>query len=252
MTLHVTDAIVLHAFDYLETSRIFRLATRESGVVSVLARGARKSVKRFGSSLDLFVTGTAEIQQRPGRDLQTLSGFDLTYARSALAADLDRFVAASMLCELALRCTAGEAHAETFDALTNGLDGLTRVSGREAQVFGAQAAWQLVDSLGFAPSLDRCASCHRVLDRGDDALFSHRTGGAVCRDCEGVARGGRRLPAAARSAILGWLAGAESPMPDAGTLRSHARLLREFVEHHVSEGTELRAYTAWAARFERT
>ena len=43
MSLLVTDAIVLHSADYLESSRIFRLATREAGVQSVLARGARSS-----------------------------------------------------------------------------------------------------------------------------------------------------------------------------------------------------------------
>ena len=43
MSLLVTDAIVLHAFDYLESSRIIRLLTREAGVQSALARGARKS-----------------------------------------------------------------------------------------------------------------------------------------------------------------------------------------------------------------
>ena len=53
MALLVTDALVLHAFDYLESSRILRLATREAGVVSVLAKGARRSRSRYGSALDL-------------------------------------------------------------------------------------------------------------------------------------------------------------------------------------------------------
>ena len=55
----VTEAIVLHAFDYLETSRIMRLLTREAGVQSVLARGARSSRRRFGGAMDLFAQGTA-------------------------------------------------------------------------------------------------------------------------------------------------------------------------------------------------
>ena len=54
MSTLVTEAIVLHAFDYLETSRIIRLMTREAGVQSVLARGARNSRKRFGNAGDLF------------------------------------------------------------------------------------------------------------------------------------------------------------------------------------------------------
>ena len=44
MTLVVSDALVLHVQDYLESSRIVRLATREHGVQSVLARGARRTI----------------------------------------------------------------------------------------------------------------------------------------------------------------------------------------------------------------
>lgn len=246
----VTDAIVLHAFDYLESSRIFRLATRDAGVVSVIARGARRSVKRFGSSLDLFVSGVAEIDQRPGRELQTLAGFDLVQGRSALALDLDRFAAASMLAELTLRCSAGDAHDTTFDALSQALDALAAERGSAVRPVGVRHAWQLVSALGFAPTVDTCAACHRAIEPGDEVVFAHRLGGAVCRGCEGQARGSRRLPPSARDEIRAWLMGHPSTTSDGPTLRAHARLLREFVEHHVSEGTELRAYTAWAARLD--
>jgi recombinational DNA repair protein (RecF pathway) len=49
MTFVSTDAIVLHVQDYLESSRIVRLATRELGVQSVLARG--RDVLGAGSAL---------------------------------------------------------------------------------------------------------------------------------------------------------------------------------------------------------
>ena len=41
MPLVSSDAIVLHAFDYLESSRILRLVTRDAGVRSVLAFGRK-------------------------------------------------------------------------------------------------------------------------------------------------------------------------------------------------------------------
>jgi DNA repair protein RecO (recombination protein O) len=246
----VTEALVLHAFDYLESSRIFRLATRDAGVVSVLARGARTSVKRFGSSLDLFVSGMAQIEVRQGRELQTLSSFDLARARGALALDLDRFAAASMLAELMLRCSAGDAHDTTFQALSDALDALSTERGAAVRPLGVRHAWQLVSALGFAPSVEACASCHTPLSPEAEAVFSHRHGGALCASCEGQARAGRRLPAAARAEISAWLADAPTQASDGPTLRAHARLLREFVEHHVAEGTELRAYTAWAARLD--
>ena len=60
MSLVATEAIILHAFDYSETSRILRLATRDVGVISALARGARRSRTRFGTALDLFAQGPAQ------------------------------------------------------------------------------------------------------------------------------------------------------------------------------------------------
>ena len=78
MALLATEAIVLHSFDYLESSRILRIVTRDAGVRSVLAKGARRSSRRFGSALDLFAQGSAQLYAKPGRDLDTLSGFDVT------------------------------------------------------------------------------------------------------------------------------------------------------------------------------
>ena len=41
MAPYTTEAVVLHAFDYLESSRIVKLLTRDLGLRSALARGAR-------------------------------------------------------------------------------------------------------------------------------------------------------------------------------------------------------------------
>ncbi|HEX5831959.1 MAG TPA: recombination protein O N-terminal domain-containing protein, partial [Gemmatimonadaceae bacterium] len=61
MPLVATEAVVLHVLDYLESSRILRLATREAGVVSVLAKGARRARSRVGSAVDLFAGGVAQL-----------------------------------------------------------------------------------------------------------------------------------------------------------------------------------------------
>jgi len=97
MPLLMTEAIVLHVFDYLESSRIFRLVTREAGVRSVLARGARRSTRRFGSALDLFAQGSAQLHIKPGRDLDTLGNFEVERARPALALELTRFTGAAVV-----------------------------------------------------------------------------------------------------------------------------------------------------------
>src|SRR5437868_14104089 len=95
MPLLATEAIVLHAFDYLESSRIIRLLTREAGIQSALGRGARKSRGGYGSALDLFAEGSAQLYVKPNRVLHKLAGFAISRSRSELAREVRRFRAAS-------------------------------------------------------------------------------------------------------------------------------------------------------------
>src|SRR5882757_2152918 len=120
----VTDAIVLHAFDYLESSRILKLVTRDGGVRSVLARGMRRSQRRFGAALDLFAQGSAELHSKTGRDLDTLAALDVNRARPQLAGELERFTGAAAIAELTLRFGGDAAEPGLFDAVAESLDRL--------------------------------------------------------------------------------------------------------------------------------
>jgi DNA repair protein RecO (recombination protein O) len=230
-----TEAVVLHAFDYLETSRILRLATREAGVQSVLARGARRPKSRYGTALDLFASGSAEIYTKPGRELHTLASFEVTRSRGQLAADLDRFTAASAIVELAMRFASAESHAELFDTLIDTLDNIG-ASGAGASVDAALAgAWQLIAHLGFAPAIDLCAMCHAPVPTDAGASFSHPSGGVICRRCTQLAR----------AALRAWMGGASAALVDTAARRAHQRLLREFLTEHLTDGRPLRAYEVW-------
>ena len=246
MPLVDTDAIVLHAFDYLETSRILRLATRDAGVQSVIAKGARRPRARHASAIDLFAEGNVQLSMRPGRDLQTLTGFDVTRVRAGLGDALTRFSAASAIAELVLRFGNEEAQPELFALLSRILDALAVAPAAEARRVGIGGAWRLVAIFGFAPSMDHCARCHATIGDDDEAAFSHRDGGMLCADC---ARGTplvRRLPLAARAAVAAWLDDREPGMLDDPSLRAHQRLLREFVHEHLIDGARaLRAWDSW-------
>ena len=245
MALLSTDAVVLHAFDYLESSRILRLATREGGVRSVLARGARRSTRRFGSALDLFAEGVAEIHTRPGRELDTLGGFDVRRARPHLAADLGRFLGASAIAELMLRFTRESADPELYDALVRTLDDLGAADAAHAREAAIAGAWRVVAALGFAPTVESCAECHASLADDEITMFSHPTGGALCRRCSRLAVAGRVLPAPARLALVAWLRGGRVSLDAAASVRAHQRLLREFLSEHLADERPLRAFAAW-------
>src|SRR5688572_169362 len=245
MTALRTEAVVLHIFDYLETSRIVRIATRELGVQSVLARGARRSRSRYGSALDLFASGVAEIATRPGRDLQTLSSFDVQRARAGLGADLGRFTGASALAELSLRFSGEDTHPALFDTLVASLDALDVAAEGETVEVSLGCAWRIVGELGFAPSLDQCASCEGLVPAADAAPFSHRAGGVLCAACSRLEPVHRALPPSARERLAAWLAGGPARSLGSGERRAHQRLLREFLREHLADGRTLRAFDVW-------
>ncbi len=245
MSLIATEAIVLHAFDYRETSRILRLATRDAGVCSVIARGARRPKSRFGAAVDLFAEGAVQFTVRGTGDLHALNAFDVTRSRATLAARWDRFAAASALSELLMRFASDDQHPGLFDAYRTALDALETAEGRAVDAAGIAGAWTLIGELGFAPALDACASCDAPLRSDAEVRFSHRLGGAVCEACSERSSGSRRLPPHARAAVAAWLEGGDPPLPSDVEARAHRRLLREFVQQHLGDGRPLRAFAVW-------
>ena len=240
-----SDALVLHVFDYSESSRIVRLATREAGVVSALARGARRPRSRFGSALDLFADGVAHLLVKDGRDLHTLVAFDLAHARPALGRDLDRFTGAAAIAELALRFSTDDPGGALYPVLVDAMDTLAGTTDAYTTTAALAGAWRLLEALGFAPALADCAGCHTPLAPDEDVLFAHQSGGAVCGGCGSRVMQARRIPAAARASLGAWLSGAPVPPLAPAEGRAHQRLLREFVRHHLEDDRPLRAFEVW-------
>lgn len=171
------------------------LVTRDLGKVAVLARGARKSTKRFRGSLELFSVLRAEIGHGRGEVLP-LTGATLVRAFRSLIADFAKMEAAGKALEL-VRDVAqpSEPDARLFDtavAMLALLDGL-EVMREEAML---AFTLRLCAIIGLAPRLDRCAMCGTVAPSGKAALFDPRMSSIVCRSCGG---GPLRLSGAARA-----------------------------------------------------
>ena len=246
MSLVVSEAIVLHSFDYLESSRIVRLVTRDAGMRSAIAKGARKSRRRFGSGLDLFAQGTAFLHTKPGRELDILSGFEDVRTRTELGSDLDRFAGAETLAEITLQFGRDGADEQLFDAIGTALDALVSSSGDHARERTLAGVWHIVAALGFGPTVDECAECGTALGETASALFTLSAGGVLCKRCSQLSPGGRTLPASARAALASWMSGERQGIELTETdARAHQRLLREFLGYHLHDGKTLRAFELW-------
>jgi DNA repair protein RecO (recombination protein O) len=247
MALVTTEAVVLHAFDYMESSRIYRLLTRDRGLQSALAKGARRARARVGSSVDLFAQGDVQLYVKPGRDLHNMAAFDVSRSRAALVTVPGRFTAAAALAELVLRFVQEDlvSGSAVYDAVIRGLDTIAGAAAPATREAGLAAAWSLVSELGFAPEIERCSGCHTPLPAEAAAAFSCPAGGVLCERCAQRGTVKRTLPPRARHALGRWVAGQRATIDDDGDARAHQRLLREFVSEHLTESRELRAFAVW-------
>jgi DNA repair protein RecO (recombination protein O) len=238
-----TDALILQAFPYGDTSRILRLLTRDYGVRSVIVKGATRPKSRYSGLLEVFTEGAATIYLRDNRDLLTLTAFELIRSRQALGADLMRFGGASLLSEIVIRTASEEAQPELFERLRDAFDTLASATGADVETIILAETWGLIAALGFAPSLDECVACARALEPDEESRFSYGAGGALCSDCRD-AGGGSALPPPARAALMEMLDGRRVPLE---LTAGHWSLLERYLDHHVLEGAALRSLPFLAA-----
>src|SRR5438034_1159880 len=176
MSLVATPAVVLRTYRYSETSKVVRLATRDLGVQSAIAKGATRPRSPFGAGLELLSEGVAQLYLREGRELQTLGAFDVVNLRRELARDLDRFAGAAALVEMVLRMAPPAPLPAAYDTLLAGLDALVASEIGSADAAGVRALWRrlaardyrdlvaLNDSAVPLPALDaKHAAAHRRL-----------------------------------------------------------------------------------------
>jgi DNA repair protein RecO (recombination protein O) len=243
MAAATTPALVLHALAYGDTSKILRLLTRDLGLQSVIAKGARRAKARTGPRLDLFAQGEAGIAVKRNRELQTLTAFEVTVPHAGLAGDVERFAAASAVAELVLRFAPADAHPDLFDATAAALDALEHAPAELVGSVGLLACWGVVVALGFSPALERCVVCRTPLE--GRLAFSAAQGGALCdRHRRGLhvstlAEGDR--------AALTALAGGRLPDPplDRRHEAAHRRLLGQFIRTHLAEHRPMPALAFW-------
>ncbi|MDE2804077.1 MAG: DNA repair protein RecO [Gemmatimonadota bacterium] len=239
MAIVTTDAILLRAHPFSESSRVLKLYTRDLGLVGVMARGIRRGASRGHGGVDTFGEGTAVIFMRDGRELQSLREFSPLKARFALATDFRRLAGASIAAEIVLRHAAEAPNPELYRALSVGLDQLGRAGPEDIIAEVLALGWRIIHALGFAPELTVCTGCGRALERDEMARFDLSAGGVRGPECP-AAGGSRRIGPIARAQLLNLL---EGDVPE--ELRGpapHLTLLDDFLTFHMLGGRRLASF----------
>lgn len=225
-----TEAVLLRAHDYGETSRILRFYTEDYGLLSVMAKGVRGRSGKGAATLATFASGELSAYVKAQRDLHTMKDFECRLMRAGLAADVLRFAGASTAAELVLSHAEQESHPELFAALVGALDELDGVPAAERVGAILAGLWMITEAFGFAPQIEDCIRCGQVLQDGDFGRFDLAAGGVRCPECsEGAA--GPRVGPGARAQLSALLEGRRPP--DLSHARQHLGLLEDFLAYHV-------------------
>ena len=191
------QAIVLSSIDYGDSDRIAALFTLEHGRVNGYARGARNSRKRFGPALETFARIDVQLLYKEG--LSSLRQADVITVYPAIRSDLGSIAHALYACELVECLTPeGQPLPRLYRLLTAYLERLD--SGHEGDADRRQFEINLLNILGYRPSLENCSRCGSSF-AGSGALMQ-QGGELVCRLCAAT---GRHIDAAALQGLISCL-----------------------------------------------
>lgn len=193
-----TSAIVLRGRPHGESDKIVTFLTRDWGKVTGIAKGAKRSRRRFVNVLEPFTH--VQLRFRPGRteDLAFIFGCDLIRSFRSPSRDLQRFALASYIVELIDVMVAGrEAGQETYALLLQSLTALDEYPVL-SPLFLPAFELLLLTHAGYEPHLTTCQQCG-VAMAGDEIplVFSPSLGGLLCPRCRG--QGGATLLLAAET-----------------------------------------------------
>ena len=166
-----TSAIILRASPYRESDTLLTLFTLEEGKLSLIARGARRSKRRYMGTLELGAR--LKLSYRSTPKLGTLGPCDILSAPWRARRTLTRFTQLCYLLELLNRGTPeGEADPALFESACAYLDHLE--SAAEPTEEGL-IRWELalMSHLGYALRIDRCPYTGAIPD-----AISYRAGGS--------------------------------------------------------------------------
>jgi DNA repair protein RecO (recombination protein O) len=181
---HVTSAIVLRTWPFGESDRIVSFLTENYGKMTGIAKGAKRSRKRFANSLEPFSFVTLRFQDRPHTSLAFVLGCDLQSGYTRLATSLEKIAYASYVVEIT-EGLIGERD-ENRLVFNHLREGLIYLEERETSlIFLAAFELRLLKLVGYQPVFDSCGRC------GVDRLrlaksawhFSVRDGSVLCASC---------------------------------------------------------------------
>lgn len=182
MATKQTVALVIKVVDHGESDKIITFYCPSHGKLNGIAKGAKRSKKRFVNKLELFTLLDIQYAANTRSTLVRIDNADLINPFVTLRQKYDRYAASILLCELVIHWTReNDGDKKLFDLLFWAFDKLDKGESITRTIILFQI--RLLDILGFRPNLSECLECGRLDSEGSPYRFSPNRSGLVCNKC---------------------------------------------------------------------
>jgi DNA repair protein RecO (recombination protein O) len=230
----VTHALVVGRHPLGEADLIVRLFTESSGMLSAMARNARRSNKRF-AALEPLHTLRVRVESSSVRELGTLVEAAFERPRIGITTKLVAMEAAGQALRWLKRAapvrTPEPALWREINRLLDRLDG--DIAAADVSACLATTGLRILAATGWAIELERCVRCNKPCPERARAIIDVAAGGIVCRHCGGR---GESLSSTERVELLAAMHGNDDALCG-GAARALELIERALALHGEGEAT---------------
>ena len=239
VVIYSSSAIILRRIEYGDYDYILTFITPYHGKVSVIAKNAKKSVKRFSGSLELFYGLNVVI--REGRSVSFLEEVYIEKTFSNIRSDIMRTAYACYWSEIIVQwIEEGTPQKKLYDLLEFALDELDKKQ-RTPEEISIIFQMKFLEITGFLPELTKCGQCSCDIDAMTDIrlVFDVRAGWLLCNRCKYNAVDGITLSKGTLKKML-WLCDSDIEKTLRIKFTGHAiqealKFLEAFLPYHLEK-----------------
>jgi DNA repair protein RecO (recombination protein O) len=183
MNAHISPAIIMRIKEFGESDLLVTFFTDDSGRLKGVAKGGRKSRKRFANCLDLFCLANLEYELKKKGDLHFLHSCKLVHPFPGLRSDFTSLSLASYMIELTeVLFPLSVTDKEIFGLLKDGF--LALDGGGRTDILRILFEAKAMALGGYKMNLEKCCVCGRPYAGEGRAVFKRNKGCIACLKCE--------------------------------------------------------------------
>ncbi len=218
-----TEAIVLDCFEHGESDVILTFLSRDSGRISAIAKGAKRSKKRFVNKLELFSFLHITYQTSPNQSLNFLSEAEVHTSFINIRQSFELYTIASIIREfLLIAIREEEADDQLFRLCLWALHNIDLH--RQPTAVLTLFLTRFYGTIGYRPDFTACNGCNTKVIANRNYSFDTTTGGLICPSCSGT---GNRLIRLSQGTIKILQSAQAQPLERLHRLRISGNILQE-------------------------